>query len=1132
MPAIALTDQNNLFAALEFATGASNKGVQPINGVIANISYSYKGNTEFAEILILAQNQKGYQNLLKLGSYAYLKNHHKTINYISWEDLTECAEGLIVLSGYHKGFIGKLLLSQDYAAAKKVAQKMQELFQDRFYFEIMRHNEPEEKAIEAEYIKLGLELDIAFVATNQVLFADIKMWDAHDTLLCISAGTVKDDYQRTQCSKQCYFKSQNEMVELFRDIPGAVENSVNIAKRCSVMAVSNEPMLPNFGDGTTDERAKFRAQALEGLEKRLEIKFELDKNRGKKIDDKYRAKVSEIYHKRLEYELQIICDMNFAGYFLIVSDFIKWSKQNNIPVGPGRGSGAGSIVAWSLLITDLDPIEFGLLFERFLNPERVSMPDFDIDFCQEKREKVINYVRQKYGDDRVAQIITFGKLQAKAVIKDVARVLRLPYHIADNISKLVPFNAVNPVTLSDAIKDVPELKDAARGKGLYNLSLTEEDKELIRNVIDTALQLEGLHRHASIHAAGIIISGINLMEVVPLYQDANTDMYTIQYSMKYAELAGLVKFDFLGLKTLTVISKCVKLLKHQGINVEIEKLTFDDPATFQMLSQGMSTGVFQFESAGMKDSLRKLKPDCIEDLIALGALYRPGPMDNIPTYIACKHGRKKPDYLEPKLKGTLEETYGVIIYQEQVMEIAQKLAGYSLGAADLLRRAMGKKIKAEMDAQEQIFIEGAKKKKLSETRAREIFALVAKFAGYGFNKSHAAAYAVISYQTAYLKANFLCEFLTASLNLEIHDTDKLNIFIQEAKIYKLPILTPNINKSEAYFAVSYKDNNQKSINFALGALKNIGIGCAEAIVNERENGGDFKSVFDFIQRIHSSFLNKRIMENLIKSGAFDSLHNNRAQLLSSVKLLLDYGLNYRREKESKQMSLMSLLEDEVSSYPALIEIDDFSKDEKAYKECDAIGFFLDSHPLEHYTSMFESQNITNSLNLRENLENGNHNCRIAGIIQTKDSRMSARGRFVTMQLSDPFGMFEVSIFNEDIFKQNSEILEVKSAIVISADIRKDEGGIRITANRIESLPELIKNCKNFLQINITTAEEMEKLLNFLNDKRDNIGGNTIIEIISPAYCNFNAIIGNLGNFTLNIGDINHLKEEFKILEPV
>jgi DNA polymerase-3 subunit alpha len=1131
MPAVALTDRNNLFGALEFSLYTSKSGIQPINGVIVNLAYGEQGREIIGQIILLAKNNIGYKNLLRLASQIYVVQNAACPLCITFEDLKNNNEGLIALSGYTEGVVGKLLLEGRYADARQHLEEMSEIFTDnRYYLEIMRHGLAAEQAIEEEYINLAMSMELPIVATNNILFSNAEMYDPHDTLLCIAEGTTKEASNRRFVSNQCYFKSPDEMKELFKDLPCAIDNTINIAKRCCVMAETSQPMLPSFAETGNSEEEEFRLKAKEGLDERLKQKFELEKKERDILDADIDL-IRKQYEARLNYELDVICSMKFAGYFLIVSDFIKWSKDNKIPVGPGRGSGAGSIVAWSLLITDLDPIRFGLLFERFLNPERVSMPDFDIDFCQERREEVINYVCQKYGSERVAQIITFGKLQAKAVIKDVARALTLPYFLADKISKLVPFNAVNPVTLEQAIEEVAELKEAASGNGLYNTDLNSDDKELIKSVIDTALKLEGLHRHASIHAAGIVISGKDLIEVVPLYREENSSMFVIQYSMKYAELAGLVKFDFLGLKTLTVIDKCCNLVKEQGLNVRLNSIEFGDQNTYAMLSQGLSTGVFQFESPGMKESLRKLKPDCIEDLMALGALYRPGPMDNIPTYIACKHGKQQPDYLHPLLKTILEETYGVIIYQEQVIEIAKTLSGYSLGAADLLRRAMGKKIKAEMEAQQQLFIEGAKAKGVDPAQAQQIFAAVEKFAGYGFNKSHAAAYAVISYHTAYLKANFPVEFLCASLNLEIHDSNKINIFIQEAKKMGIKVLAPDINRSKSLFSLDIDKEGNKSLIFALGGLKNISPDAGAAIAEVREKGGEFKDIFEFVERIPEKEVNRRVLENLIKSGAFDKLHPNRNQLYNSVSTIIEYAQRFHRDRITNQMNLFDALSNKESKYPDLADVSDFSLDEKAFKEFEAIGFFFSNHPLDNYTQVLEKNNIINSAYLFGELSEGTHNLRIAGVIHEKDAKMSPRGRFIILQLSDQYGMYDATIFNEDVLKRCSSLLEGRKPIVLNCEIRKDEGSIRLAVLNIEDIEKIAYKNRNEYKITIGKESRLEELLKSLH-KLVSSKGNTEISLVFDIDNSFIAKSKLPGKFLMLPKDVESIKEKRVQIEEV
>jgi DNA polymerase-3 subunit alpha len=794
MPALGIMDSQNLFAALEFSGYCKKAGIQPIIG--CEMLVKFAGNKQNASNLdiekslvkmpLIALNDEGYKNLMYLVSHAFLNRQSGISPHIDFNLLKEKSAHLIALSGGVEGIIAKLLQSDQEKTLGETIAELSATFPNNFYIEITRHDTELEAKLEEKFIELAFKHNLPLVATNDVYFLNREMHEAQDILNCIGEGETLLAQNRKVNSPEQFFKSQEQMEALFADIPEALENTVNIAKKCHVMAQERRPTLPKFSNEKTfDEGEELRRQSREGLEIRLARKFEIEE-----ISPERREEIRKEYFARLDFELSVIIKMDFSGYFLIVSDFIKWAKQNLIPVGPGRGSGAGSIVAWSLQITDLDPIRFGLLFERFLNPDRVSMPDFDIDFCQSRRDEVIDYVQDKYGRDYVAQIITFGKLQARAVLKDVGRVLQMPYNQVDRICKLIPFNAIEAVTLEKAIEMDKDLQQAIK-----------EDPQITK-LVNIALKLEGLNRHASTHAAGVVIGDKPLQEICALYNDEGSQMPAVGYSMKYAEGAGLVKFDFLGLKTLTTIFETVKLVeKTRGIKIDITNLKLDDAETFKMLSTGDSIGVFQIESSGMRSVLRQMKADKIEDIIALISLYRPGPMDNIPTYIRRKHGEEKIAYPHPLLEPTLKETYGVIVYQEQVMEIAKVLAGYSLGAADLLRRAMGKKIKEEMDAQRKIFIDGAVKNGVNERQAGEIFDLVDKFAGYGFNKSHAAAYALISYQTAYLKAHFLPEFLTASINLEIDNTDKINIFLQVAKSHKIPVLPPDINKSEAVFSI-------------------------------------------------------------------------------------------------------------------------------------------------------------------------------------------------------------------------------------------------------------------------------------------------------------------------------------------
>ncbi len=1067
MPAICLTDRGNLFGSLEFSHYCVKNRLQPIVGLLLNVAYIHERNKDnFAEILLIAKDETGYKNLLKLVFHNFAKNS-KFPHHITLKELIAHNEGLIALSSYTDGIIGKSLTAKNKDDAIFWTQELQTIFTNRFYFEIMRHNLPSEKLIEDDYVNIAIERKIPLIATNKVLFSNYLMHDAHDVLLCIEAGVTKEVEQRKHMPNSCYFKSQDEMVKLFEDLPESVENSLHLARRCYVMSQENKPMLPSFSNKNISETELIRKNSEDGLLKRLATKFKIEN-----ISDIDQQKVREQYFERLDYELSIICKMDFAGYFLIVSDFIKWSKEQGILVGPGRGSGAGSIVAWCLLITDLDPIKFGLLFERFLNPERISMPDFDIDFCQERREEVIRYVRSKYGDNRVGQIITFGKMQAKAVIKDVSRVLGLPYKYADYLTELVPFNAVTPVTLSQAIDEVQELGQAAKGKGLYNL---DGNSSLIKQVLETSLSLEGLHRHASTHAAGIVIAKTDLVEIVPVHHDHNSNMLVVQYSMKYADMAGLIKFDFLGLQTLTVITKCIELLKKRGINIDFNNMTFDDEATYKMLCTGSGTGIFQFESVGMKDTLKRLKPDSLNDLIALGALYRPGPMENIPTYIVCKHKFQEPNYLHPILKPILEETYGVIIYQEQVLEIAKRLANYTLGAADLLRRAMGKKIKSEIEEQESIFIKGAMENNIPEDQAKSIFATVAKFAGYGFNKSHASAYGVISYQTAYLKANFTTEFLIACLNLELNNHDKINLFIQEARNNNIQIIPPDINHSFGYFSIDYVSSG---IIYALGAIKAVTVNFAKILDDERQARGLFKNIIDFMERMPLKAINKKLLENLIKSGCFDKLHDNRNQLLVNIPKLLSYANSYHNETLSNQISLIN-----VSAISQdVLEDSEYLDDIKLGSyELEVMGLFITKHPLLEYSRLLENFLEHNSATLQKTLPNGNSHIKIAGVIQKKDSRMSSRGRFVTLQLSDQYNIFEVTIFSEEVLKNYVHLIDVGNVVIACCDAYKDEGGIRLTVKSFETIDDLTRGVKIPLTITLNNENELADILSILQN---------------------------------------------------
>lgn len=1067
MPAVALTDNSNLFGSLEFAKECGGSGVQPIIGCVVNIASELKQNGEkqlTGKLILLAKNETGYRNLLKLVSNSYLEGENSQNPIITFAEFEGKSEGLVALTGGPDGLVGHYLQNGNIKEAEKILLELKKLFSGNLYVELMRHGMEAENITEKQFIDLAYEHDLPLVATNDVYFASRDMFEAHDALICIAEGRYVNEANRPRFTAEHYFKSAAEMSELFADIPEAVMNTITIAKRCAVMPEASEPMLPSFptANGRSEEE-ELLFVAENGLKERLEnYVFTED------MDAAAKEETAKSYFDRLKYELDVITGMKFSGYFLIVSDFIRWSKENGVPVGPGRGSGAGSVVAWALSITNLDPLRFGLLFERFLNPERVSMPDFDIDFCQENRDRVIHYVQERYGADKVAQIITFGKLQARAVLRDVGRVLQIPYGQVDKICKMIPWNPLAPVTLSQAIEMDPQLKKEAK------------QDEAVAKLLDIGLKLEGLHRHASTHAAGVVIASKPLTDIIPLYSDHRSDIPTTQYSMKYAEMAGLVKFDFLGLKTLTVIDRALRLLKKQGMEVDIEHIPLDDKKTFDMLSEGSATGVFQMESSGMRDALRKMKPDNIEDIIALISLYRPGPMENIPTYIARKHGKEKPDYLHPLLEECLKETFGVIIYQEQVMQIARILAGYSLGSADLLRRAMGKKIKSEMDAQRDMFVQGAIKNGVSKSQASSIFDLVAKFAGYGFNKSHAAAYAVIGYQTAYLKANYPVEFLTASMNIDIGDTDKLNIFREEAVKSGIEVLPPDINKSSAQFSVEER-SGKKAIRYGLGALKNVGLAAMLEMEKERDENGKFSDIFDFVRRCGNKVINKRQLESLAKSGSFDCLNKNRRQIFENSTILTRYSQSAADERESSQTNLFGE-ESNVVSVGIISDVEDWFPDARMNQEFDAIGFYLSAHPLDDYREDLERVGVVFSSEINEKVKDKGGVILVAGMVTKITHRATAKRRFSYLYVSDPTGSMEISLFDERLINESRDVIESKKPIIIKVDARRDEGGVRLQAESIKPLDEYLAARKFNVRILLEDTNHLPEIKNILGEK--------------------------------------------------
>ncbi len=1057
MPALAITDRGNLFGSLEFSKTASSAGIQPIIGCIVHVimeETAQDNASNFGQLLLLAKNEKGYQNLLALVSRSYLEGLVGHTPTITFEDLRSHAHGLIALTGGPKGVLGYFFSMQRHAEAENYLVRLKDLFPGHLYMELHRHGLAEEAASEPHFLELAYKHEIPLVATNDIYFLTPDLEEAANCLICIADGRFLNEENRRTLTAHHYFKTPAEMAAMFADIPEALTNSVLIAQRCAVMSPMRKPLLPSFPtENGRSEEEELKAQAEAGLEERL-----ITHVYKSGMSDEEKSAVHEKYFKQLDYELGVISAMKFPGYFLIVSDFIRWSKSQNIPVGPGRGSGAGSVAAWALQITDLDPLRFGLIFERFLNPERISMPDFDIDFCQERRDEVIAYVQHRYGSDRVAQIITFGKLQARAVLRDVGRVLQLPYSKVDKICKMVPWNPLDPVTLSKAITMDEQLQRE------------RDSDESIAKLLDIGLKLEGLHRHASTHAAGVVIADRPLQELVPLYRDPRSPMPVTQYAMKEAEMSGLVKFDFLGLKTLTVLSQALKLLEDQGVKLNLSTLPLDDKPTYELLARGETTGVFQMESSGMRDALRQMKPDKFEDIIALISLYRPGPMENIPTYNRRKHGKEAIDYLHPLLENTLKETYGVIIYQEQVMEIARVLAGYSLGGADLLRRAMGKKIKEEMDAQREKFVEGAVKNKVDRAQAVSIFNLVDKFAGYGFNKSHAAAYALIGYYTAYLKANYPVSFLAASMNLDMGDTDKLATFVNEARRMRITVLPPHINKSDAYFSVE-KQGETYMVRYALGALKGVGATAMQEAVRERKAQGDYTDIFDFAGRLDSKIVNKRHMESLSMAGAFDSVYPNRHELLENAIWLARYSAQQADERDSSQVNLFDVLgDDKKTTLPILQKFAEWPVSEKLQHEYEALGLYLSGHPLESHTRDLKDLRVIFSNELEEKVSEKDQKIRVAGIVTATSHRSVENRRFAYVQLSDPTGAVEIALFDENLISHARDKLDSKQPLLIEASARKSEGGVRIIADGIQWLSEAIHNQRRQISISLRGEE--------------------------------------------------------------
>jgi DNA polymerase-3 subunit alpha len=1051
MPAVAVTDTNNLFGALEISEALAAQGVQPIIGITLAFDPETGGGgaqprgggkrPRLPVIALLAKDEAGYLNLMKLSTRAFQRGEGLFGPHVTLEDMQTSSAGLIALTGGPEGALNRLLVEGQRPAAEALLSTFAAMFGDRLYVELQRHGLNAEAEAETALVELAYAGNIPLVATNEVYFEDATDYEAHDALICIADGAYVLQEERRRLTPEHRFKSQEEMAALFADLPEALANTIEIAKRCAFRPQRRDAILPGFRPASgLDEVAELRVQAEAGLRAQLARHGTFATERA--------------YVERLAYELDIIIRMGFAGYFLIVSDFMKWTRAQGIPTGV-RGSGATSIVAWALEITSLDPLRFGLVFERFLNPERVSLPDFDIDFCQERRDEVIGYVQSKYGRDRVAQIITFGTLQARAVLRDVGRVLGLPYGQVDRLCKLVPAAPGKPVTLAEAIEREPRLKEA------------RDAEEGVARLLAIGEKLEGLYRHASTHAAGLVIADRPLEELVPLYRDPRSDIPVTQFSMNWVESAGLIKFDFLGLKTLTVIAHTEQLLARRGIVLKTVELDFDDERTYALLSRGDTIGVFQVESAGMRDLLRQLKPDRIEDLIALVALYRPGPMESIPKYIACKHGREEPVYLHPLLEPILSETYGVMTYQEDVMRIARSLAGYSLGEADLLRRAMGKKKAKEMAEHRARFIAGTAQNGVSREIAAQIFEQAAKFAGYGFNKGHAAAYAHVLYQTAYLKANYPVEFMAATMTQDIGNTDRLNVLRQELARLSIELLPPDVNASEARFAVE-----GGKIRYALGALKNVGVQSMESLVAERARGGPFRDLFDFAERLSPQALNRRALESLIKAGAFDSLSPNRAQALAAIDLLLAYSGRAADERESNQASLFEGGASE-RVVPALPQEEPWLPLDALAHEFDAVGFHLSGHPLDDYASALARARVISHAELVNGGIGASGRVRLGGLVVSRRERRARSGAPIAFVVfSDATGRYEAVVFS-DVLQTARELLEPGKAVVVTADAERDGEEVKLRIQNVVALEQVAESVGSGLRVVVDNDAALE-----------------------------------------------------------
>ena len=1071
-PAVALTDRNGLYAAMPFSEGCVKAGVQPIVGAMLGVCRPDLPDGVEAPIdwlALYAQDDTGYANLCHLVSHAHLERPIEQAPHVSMATLAGRTEGLIALTAGREGALARLFAEGQPDRALGYADRLQTLFPERLYVELSRRSDAVEARAEADLIGLAYDRDLPLVATNPCCFAEADFHEAHDAMLCIAASTYVASDDRTRSSPDAWMKPANEMRVLFADLPEAIANTLVVAQRCAVKAPDRAPILPSLAGDTVAEAAQLRADAHAGLALRLDRIDQLTPNPA--------ADWREAYRTRLDFELDVIVQMGFAAYFLIVADFIKWAKDHDIPVGPGRGSGAGSVVAWSLTITDLDPMKLGLLFERFLNPERVSMPDFDIDFCETRRGEVIRYVQERYGRDQVAQIITFGKLKARAVLKDTGRVLQMSYGQIDRLAKLVPNHPTDPWDLERALNGVSELAAEYRRD------------DAVRHLLDLAMKLEGLPRHSSTHAAGVVIGDRPLTRLVPLYRDPRSDMPVTQFDMKYVEAAGLVKFDFLGLKTLSVLKRAVTLLSQRGVSVDLDALTWDDPAVYQLLQRGDTIGVFQVESEGMRRTLTAVRPTVFEDIIALNALYRPGPMDNIPMFGRRKNGQEDIAYPHPLLEAILAETYGIFVYQEQVMQAAQVLAGYSLGGADLLRRAMGKKIKVEMDAQREHFVTGcAATNGIAAREANALFDLIDKFAGYGFNKSHSAAYALLTYQTAWLKAHHPAEFFAASMAYDLHLTDKLAIFVDDMRRLGVAYLPPDINASDADFTVEDTPDGGRAVRFALAALKSVGEGAMERLVAERAAGGPFASIDDLAHRVDPRLLNKRQLETLAAAGAFDALDANRPGLFAAAETVLAVAGRLHDQRTSGQGGLFGDSERGGGSIKLPLSAR-WSIAERMEQEKEAFGFYFSAHPVDrhaHLARMHGARSYTALGELPIPEDGTRTGATMAALVEEVKWRTSARGRrYLMATLSDASGQFVATCFDDAVAKDLEDAARVGGCglMTVELDRRAGEETPRVTVKRVQPFETLAGTTRMTLALRVADAAAMRAVCAELGEAR-------------------------------------------------